>query len=194
VRLSKCVGLLIMFTKPLMKIISLICDLLECMWFELKTKFQSILININYRSVRQAPAYYWQYFDFMLKRALDENCNIICFKKIICSFIIPNFTFIIFIITETTTYCDICSIMIAKLSVNVYCVTINNTYRVGDQNRKIWDYKRADYLLMKQKISEIDWVNLITSACDIHGAVSDFTSKSMCIVSLSIILFESVIK
>jgi hypothetical protein len=53
-------------------------DLLECMWFELKTKFQSILININYRSVRQAPAYYWQYFDFMLKRALDENCNIIC--------------------------------------------------------------------------------------------------------------------
>jgi hypothetical protein len=51
---------------------------LECMWFELKTKFQSILININYRSVRQAPAYYWQYFDFMLKRALDENCNIIC--------------------------------------------------------------------------------------------------------------------
>jgi hypothetical protein len=42
--------------------------------------------------------------------------------------------------------------------------------------RKIWDYKRADYLLMKQKISEIDWVNLITSACDIHGAVSDFTS------------------
>ena len=53
-------------------------DLLECMWFELKTKFQSILININYRSVRQAPAYYWQYFDFMLKRSLDENCNIIC--------------------------------------------------------------------------------------------------------------------
>ena len=52
-------------------------DLLECMWFELKTKFQSMLININYRSVRQASAYYWQYFDFMLKRALDENCNII---------------------------------------------------------------------------------------------------------------------
>jgi hypothetical protein len=29
---------------------------------------------------------------------------------------------------------------------------------------------------MKQKISETDWVNLITGACDIHGAVSDFTS------------------
>jgi hypothetical protein len=26
-------------------------DLQECMWFELETKFQSILININYRSV-----------------------------------------------------------------------------------------------------------------------------------------------
>ena len=25
--------------------------------------------------------------------------------------------------------------------------------------RKIWDHKRADYLVMKQKISEIDWVN-----------------------------------
>jgi hypothetical protein len=53
-------------------------DLEHGMWFELKTKFQFILININYRSVRQAPAYYWQYFDFMLKRALDENCNNIC--------------------------------------------------------------------------------------------------------------------
>jgi hypothetical protein len=29
---------------------------------------------------------------------------------------------------------------------------------------------------MKQKMSEADWVNLITGACDIHGAVSDFTS------------------
>jgi hypothetical protein len=34
----------------------------------------------------------------------------------------------IFIITESTTYCDVCSIMIAKLSVNVFCVTINNTF------------------------------------------------------------------
>ena len=29
----------------------------DCMWFERKTKFQSILINIDYRSVRQALAY-----------------------------------------------------------------------------------------------------------------------------------------
>jgi hypothetical protein len=41
-------------------------DLLELIWFELKTKFQSIPININYRSMRQTPAYYWQYFDFIL--------------------------------------------------------------------------------------------------------------------------------
>jgi hypothetical protein len=59
----------------------------------------------------------------------------------------------------------------------------------------------------------IDGVNLITSACDIHGAVSDFTSiflkiASICIPTreviirnddkvwfdLSIILIESVIK
>jgi hypothetical protein len=63
------------------------------------------------------------------------------------------------------------------------CRFIDNVYKTIDENniccgfsnnknykRKIWDYKRADYLLMKQKISEIDWVNLITSACDIHGA------------------------
>ena len=74
-------------------------DLLECMWFELKTKFQSILININYRSVRQAPAY-WQYFDFMLKRGLDENCNIICLGDLNINFManIPtNIRDIIFI-------------------------------------------------------------------------------------------------
>jgi hypothetical protein len=39
---------------------------------------------------------------------------------------------------------------------------------------------------MKQKISEIDWVNLITSACDIHGAVSDFTSIFLKIASICI--------
>jgi hypothetical protein len=45
-------------------------------------------------------------------------------STIICSFIIPNFTFIIFIITETTTYCDVCSIMIAKLSDVRWATTI----------------------------------------------------------------------
>jgi hypothetical protein len=36
---------------------------------------------------------------------------------------------------------------------------------------------------MKQKMSEADWVNLITGACDIHGAVSDFTSIFLKIAS-----------
>ena len=47
-------------------------DLLECIWFELKTKFQSMLININNRSVSQAPAYYWQYYQtWVLKKSED---------------------------------------------------------------------------------------------------------------------------
>ena len=52
--------------------------LVESMWFELKTKISTFLININYRSERQAPVYFWQYFDVMLRNALDENNNIIC--------------------------------------------------------------------------------------------------------------------
>ena len=53
-------------------------DQVESMWFELKTKLRTILININYRSERQSSVYFWQYFDMMLRRALDENNNIIC--------------------------------------------------------------------------------------------------------------------
>lgn len=53
-------------------------ELIESMWFELKTKLRSFLINITYRSERQSPVYFWQLFDMMLKRAIDENNNIIC--------------------------------------------------------------------------------------------------------------------
>jgi hypothetical protein len=161
-------------------------DLLECMWFELKTKFQSILININYRSVRQAFAYYWQYFDFMLKRALDENCNIICLGdlNINCMANIPtNIRDIIFIngfvnnikkpthfdnrrgnyslldpILITDSISTIDSDIDRELSdhdgtyITIGCGFSNNKH----YKCKIWDYKRADYLLMKQKISEID--------------------------------------
>jgi hypothetical protein len=48
------------------------------MWFELKTKVHPILININYRSELQSHTFYWQFFDLMLKQALDENSHIIC--------------------------------------------------------------------------------------------------------------------
>jgi hypothetical protein len=47
---------------------------------------------------------------------------------------------------------------------------------------------------LKQKISEIDWVNLITSACDIHGAVSDFTSIFLKIASICIPTREVIIR
>jgi hypothetical protein len=50
----------------------------ESMWFELKTKVHPILININYRSELQSHTFYWQFFDLMLKQALDENSHIIC--------------------------------------------------------------------------------------------------------------------
>ena len=47
---------------------------------------------------------------------------------------------------------------------------------------------------MKQKISETDWVNLITGASDIHGAVSDFTSIFLNIASICIPTREVIIK
>ena len=50
------------------------------------------------------------------------------------------------------------------------------------------------YLLMKQKISEIDWVNLITGTCDIHGAISDFTSIFLKIASICILTREVIIR
>jgi hypothetical protein len=60
---------------------------------------------INYWSVRQAPAYYWQYFDFMLKRALEENSNTICLGDLNINFManIPtNIWDIIFINVKLT--------------------------------------------------------------------------------------------
>jgi hypothetical protein len=74
--------------------------------------------------------------------------------------------------------------------VTIGCGFSNNK----NYKRKIWDYKRADYLLMKQKISEIDWVNLITGTCDIHGAISDFTSIFLKIASICILTREVIIR
>jgi hypothetical protein len=45
------------------------------MWFELFTKQSSILVNIIYRSERDAN--FLTLFDDMLKEAMDENVNII---------------------------------------------------------------------------------------------------------------------
>ena len=41
--------------------------------------------------------------------------------------------------------------------------------------RIIWDYKRGDYLLMKNKIIETDWENVIDAEIDINSACSNFT-------------------
>jgi hypothetical protein len=49
------------------------------MRFELHTKVHPILVNINYRSELQSHTLYWQFFDLMLNKALDENSHIICF-------------------------------------------------------------------------------------------------------------------
>jgi hypothetical protein len=48
--------------------------LVECMWFELKTKLQNILINIIYRSHHR----FWDFFDAMLKNAMEESNHLIC--------------------------------------------------------------------------------------------------------------------
>jgi hypothetical protein len=44
--------------------------LVECMWFELKTKLQNILINIIYRSERQSHHRVWDFFDDMLESVI----------------------------------------------------------------------------------------------------------------------------
>ena len=48
------------------------------MWFELKTKLQNILINIIYRSERQFHHRFWDFFDAMLKNAMEESNHMIC--------------------------------------------------------------------------------------------------------------------
>jgi hypothetical protein len=47
--------------------------LVECTWFELKTKLQNILINLIYRSERQSHHRFWDFFDAMLKNAMEDN-------------------------------------------------------------------------------------------------------------------------
>jgi diphthamide synthase (EF-2-diphthine--ammonia ligase) len=100
----------------------------------------------------------------MLKRALDENCNIICLGDLNINFMANNIS-------------NICRNISHKIYVQItqtynIAILVESSFYCGFSNnknykRKIWDYKRVDYLLMKQKISEIDWVNLITGACSV---------------------------
>jgi hypothetical protein len=79
------------------KNISIIFDIItqfeyKCMWFELKTKLSPILININYRSERESHIDYWQLFESMIAKALDENSRIICLGDLNKNFMghLPN--------------------------------------------------------------------------------------------------------
>jgi endonuclease/exonuclease/phosphatase family metal-dependent hydrolase len=48
------------------------------MWFELKTKLQNILLNIIYRYERQSRHRCWDFFDAMLKNAMEQSNHLIC--------------------------------------------------------------------------------------------------------------------
>ena len=55
--------------------------------------------------------------------------------------------------------------------VSIYCGYCNRkTFQ-----RTIWDYKRGEYLLMKNKITETDWENVIDAEVDINSTRSNFT-------------------
>ncbi|CAC5426021.1 unnamed protein product [Mytilus coruscus] len=49
--------------------------------------------------------------------------------------------------------------------------------------RSIWDYKRGDYYLMKQKVLNTYWENLISDASDVHAAATNFTNTFINIAS-----------
>ena len=74
-------GGIIMYYKTYVNIkrcVDLENPLVECMWFELKTKLQNILINIIYRSERQSHHRFGDFFDAMLKNAMEESNHLIC--------------------------------------------------------------------------------------------------------------------
>jgi hypothetical protein len=52
--------------------------------------------------------------------------------------------------------------------------------------RTIWDYKRGDYLLMKNKIIETDWENVIDAEIYINSACSNFTKTFLNIAKMCI--------
>ncbi|CAG2217111.1 unnamed protein product [Mytilus edulis] len=194
-------------------------DEIESMWFELKTKLRSILININYRSERQSTVYFWQYFDQMLKNALDENNCIICLgdlNKNFMSDLPSNIRDIIFInglinIIDKATHFDTRTSSSSLLDPILVTDSIpvldkdtipidrgisdhDGTYVTIDCGfsksrtyiRSIWDYKRGDYDLMKQKVLNTNWEILISDASDVHVAATNFTNTFINIASACI--------
>jgi hypothetical protein len=75
-------------------------------------------------------------------------------------------------------------------------VTIHSGY---DHNksftRDVWNYKRANYYMMKSKIKEVNWYELIYRATEINTACKNVTDTFMgicklCIPSQKIIIRE----
>jgi hypothetical protein len=57
-----------------------------------------------------------------------------------------------------------------KIANKTYVIVALKTYQ-----RTIWDYKRGDYTLMKQKIIDTNWEKLINDELDVNNACSNFT-------------------
>jgi hypothetical protein len=60
-------------------------------------------------------------------------------------------------------------------------------FKCGFSNQKtyqrtIWDYKRGDYTLMKQKIIDTNWEKLINDELDVNNACSNFTDAFLTII------------
>jgi hypothetical protein len=48
--------------------------------------------------------------------------------------------------------------------------------------RTIWDYKRGDYTLMRNKIIDANWESMINDELDVNNACSNFTDAFLTIV------------
>ena len=191
----------------------------ESMWFELKTKLSPILININYRSERESHINYWQLFESMIAKALDENSRIICLGDLNKNFMgqlsnnvndifsINGLTNIInkpthfdsrtgnsslldpILITENVPLIDSDTIHIDRKirDHEGTCVTIRCGYsNLKSYQRTVWDYKRADFQLMKQKITAENWEILIQNGRDMNIACTNFTKAFLDISELCI--------
>ena len=194
-------GGIIMYYKTLVNIkrrVDLENPLVECMWFELEAKLKNILINIIYRSERR----FWDFFDAMLKNAMEESNHLISMGDLNNFFLsLPsNINDLIringlFNAIHQPTHFDSrtgsSSLLDPILITDSDTIHIdrsisghdgtNITIRSGYSNSKsfkrlIWDYKKGDYNIMKHKIWEFDWDALIKREPDIDKACINFTN------------------
>jgi hypothetical protein len=108
-------------------------------------------VTIN--NVRQAPAYYWQYFDFMLKRALDENCNIICLGNLNINFMANIPTNIRDIIFINSTY-NINKTFIIKNNTTSTTVPVPPNGNLKSRQTYVSNRFRKTFLRVKSVLTE----------------------------------------